>query len=292
MAKITFSAKEFLADIKSGMTDSALMEKYGLSEQGLRSVFKRLVDEGVLKQLEGAHRGTVVEKETSDSVEGPQSTTVPEEPTPEPEKKPALALIRAQASRFKEFLRTRKQYIAVASIGILIIVVVLLQPNRLDNTVTESLMNASAGGHVGVLEELLDKGADINAKGRYGITALMLSSERGHVGVVQLLLAKGADVSAKDDLGVTALMHASDKGHVDAAELLLDKGADVNAKDKDGGTALMQASFAGHVDVVNLLLANGADINAKDKDGKTALMAASSKWHQELVNLLKAYGAK
>jgi len=50
MAKRTFSAKEILTDIKTGMDDSALMEKYGLSEKGLQSLCKKFTDAGVLKQ--------------------------------------------------------------------------------------------------------------------------------------------------------------------------------------------------------------------------------------------------
>jgi hypothetical protein len=48
----TVSAKEILADIKRGMDDSALMEKYQLSEKGLQSVFIRLVDLGAVTQEE------------------------------------------------------------------------------------------------------------------------------------------------------------------------------------------------------------------------------------------------
>ncbi|MGO9572380.1 MAG: PilZ domain-containing protein [Desulfomonilaceae bacterium] len=43
MAKRTVSAKEILTDIKTGMDNSALMQKYGLSEKGLQSLFKKLV---------------------------------------------------------------------------------------------------------------------------------------------------------------------------------------------------------------------------------------------------------
>ncbi len=52
MAKITVSAKEILADIKAGMDDTALMKRCGFSDNGLQSIFKNLVDAGVLKQSE------------------------------------------------------------------------------------------------------------------------------------------------------------------------------------------------------------------------------------------------
>jgi hypothetical protein len=49
MAKRTVDAKEILDDIKAGMDSTALMEKYQLSKKGLQSLFKKLMDAGVLK---------------------------------------------------------------------------------------------------------------------------------------------------------------------------------------------------------------------------------------------------
>ena len=48
MAKISASAKKIVADVKAGMDDSAFMEKYQLSDNGLRCVIKKLLDSGVL----------------------------------------------------------------------------------------------------------------------------------------------------------------------------------------------------------------------------------------------------
>ena len=70
---------------------------------------------------------------------------------------------------------------------------------------------------------------------------------------MQNLLDKGADVNAKSIGGLTVLMHASLKGHHDAVKLLLDKGSDVNATAAEGLTALMMASKKGHSEVVKLL---------------------------------------
>ncbi|MGO9568471.1 MAG: hypothetical protein ACLP5H_13105 [Desulfomonilaceae bacterium] len=53
MAKTTVNAREILADIKLGMDNTALMEKYQLSEKGLQSLFKKLTDAGVLKPKQG-----------------------------------------------------------------------------------------------------------------------------------------------------------------------------------------------------------------------------------------------
>ena len=62
MAKRTMNAKEFLADIKGGMDDAGLMEKYRLSGDLLQSVFEKLVDMGLLKRRDLEKRTLMSEK--------------------------------------------------------------------------------------------------------------------------------------------------------------------------------------------------------------------------------------
>jgi hypothetical protein len=52
MKKVKVEAKQVLADINSGMTDVALMEKYRLSALGLKSLFRKLGDMGLIRQLD------------------------------------------------------------------------------------------------------------------------------------------------------------------------------------------------------------------------------------------------
>jgi ankyrin repeat protein len=71
---------------------------------------------------------------------------------------------------------------------------------------------------------LLDKGADVNAKFRYGTTALFKAAERGHLEVVKILLARGADVAVKDTFyGATAMTWAMQNNHIDIVNELLEK---------------------------------------------------------------------
>jgi len=79
-------------------------------------------------------------------------------------------------------------------------------------------------GDSATVTALLDKGADVNAKFRYGTTALFKAAERGHVEVVKILLARGADVTVKDTFyGQTAMSWAIQNDHADVVNAILDK---------------------------------------------------------------------
>ena len=52
MAKAQIKSKEVLQDIHSGVTDAELKQKYRLTDQGLKSLFKKLLDAGLIHQVE------------------------------------------------------------------------------------------------------------------------------------------------------------------------------------------------------------------------------------------------
>ncbi|MGO8673941.1 MAG: ankyrin repeat domain-containing protein [Capsulimonadaceae bacterium] len=73
------------------------------------------------------------------------------------------------------------------------------------------------------------------------------------VGLVQSLLNGGANVNARDPDGTTALMLAARSGLADVTHMLLLSGADASLKDLAGNTALQQAVTSGASQVVSLL---------------------------------------
>lgn len=70
------------------------------------------------------------------------------------------------------------------------------------------------------LEDLLKRGADVNARNNYGDTALMRACWDRSGAAVEMLIEHGADVNAKDKEGRTALQWARIKGRTDLAQLL------------------------------------------------------------------------
>ncbi|CAG8228611.1 unnamed protein product [Penicillium salamii] len=154
------------------------------------------------------------------------------------------------------------------------------------------LYYASFNGLVAPVNELIAKGADVNAQGgRYG-NALQAALAEGHQEIVKILLNKGADVNAEGGEYGNALQAASVEGSQEIVTLLLDKGANVNAKGGRYGYALQAASAEGHQRTVTQLLDKGADVNAQGGEYVNALHAASYKSHQEIITLLLDKGAE
>ena len=156
----------------------------------------------------------------------------------------------------------------------------------------QELINSVRERNLNKVEDLIDKGADINAMDNNGNTGLILVSWLGYKEIVELLINKGANINIKNNDGWTALILASWNNHKEIVELLIKNGADVNAKDVCNDTALMFASKEGHKEIVELLIKNGADVNAKDKRENTAQIWAYENGHAEIVELLKKHGAK
>ena len=91
----------------------------------------------------------------------------------------------------------------------------------------DQLFEAVRKGDAAAVTAALDKGADVNAKFRYGATALFKAAERGHADVVKILLDRGADVTVKDTFyNATAMTWALDGKHVAVVKLLLQKSAE------------------------------------------------------------------
>jgi ankyrin repeat protein len=76
--------------------------------------------------------------------------------------------------------------------------------------------------------------------------------------VMEFLLKRGLNVNARNEQGETALILAAWYGRGDLVELLLKKGADPNLKTRKKLSALKIASENGHQGIVEKLLAYGA----------------------------------
>ncbi|NXT00609.1 RN5A ribonuclease, partial [Jacana jacana] len=144
--------------------------------------------------------------------------------------------------------------------------------------------------------ELLEKGADVNAKADSGWTPLQSAVQADDECLVQLLLDKGACPHARKDNGGTAFIEAAAVGNLNILNLLLDFVVDINDHDYNGFTAFMEAAWYGKEETLRLLYSKGADVNLRravseekmklHKGGATALMDACSERYLSVVKTL------
>ena len=106
------------------------------------------------------------------------------------------------------------------------------------------------------------------------------------------LLDAGAEVNARDEYGQTGLMNAARDGRTAVARLLVGRGADLDVAAKYGLTALMLAVLRSHIEIVRILVDAGADLDARGTGapgfhGKTALDLARELESIALIEILR-----
>lgn len=163
-----------------------------------------------------------------------------------------------------------------------------------------------------MLRILLEAGADVNTKGRFGATPLMLAFNRlkddnGALETANLLLQNGADIDAKtksgtpvlwwDDGNYPYLQIPSDhlsvglgtvrSGLLQEIEAWAHHSSPLSNADMD----LMIAAFWGMPRDIEAALSNGASVNAQGKYGYTPLILAARYNESDVVHLLLARGA-
>jgi hypothetical protein len=98
-------------------------------------------------------------------------------------------------------------------------------------------MLAAFNGDIAAAQALLNRGADVNARDKNGMTALMWTAPE----VAPLLLQSNADVRVRDRFGRTALSFAAHLGDAASVQALLDRNLDANDRDNLGRTPLLYA---------------------------------------------------
>jgi hypothetical protein len=147
-----------------------------------------------------------------------------------------------------------------------------------------ALMAVARTGSVDAAEALLDHHATVDAREKWGgQTALMWASARRHPEMMQLLISRGADVNARsidrdyqrhvtaegrpkslDSGGFTPLLYAARENCV----------ACVDLPDPDGVSPLLVAILNANWDLAKQLIAAGADVNQWDIYGEAPLLTA------------------
>ncbi len=86
----------------------------------------------------------------------------------------------------------------------------------------EELREAARRGDLEKARALLDAGVAVDAKNRYGATALFFAADKGHLPLILLLIERGASTEVSDTFyGMTPLARAIEGGHEESAIFLL-----------------------------------------------------------------------
>jgi len=169
----------------------------------------------------------------------------------------------------------------------------------------ETLLHWAAGkGFTKVIEALVAKGADVNARTEslsrtdQRKTPLHVAAYEGHAESVKVLVANGADVHAVDKGKNTPLLsatgnHREKPGKFEIVKLLVERGANVNAVENCDRSALYNVANNNELEILEYLISKGADVNMRNRcsSGETPLHAAAKDGDMDVAKLLIANGA-
>lgn len=193
--------------------------------------------------------------------------------------------------------------VSLFALPILVSIPILLSPAFRQLRAERAELNASVidaveAGDFNRLQQLIQRGASLNAKTRSGITALSLAVIRGETQIARYLIERGATLDARDKSGDPmspghGVIHwAAIYGRTEILEMLLDRGFAPDTRDKNGTTLLMMAAENGHMETVELLLKRGANPSTHNLLGETPLSCAQKSNKEAVMNLIRQAGGQ
>ncbi|MDH3658496.1 MAG: ankyrin repeat domain-containing protein [Alphaproteobacteria bacterium] len=146
-------------------------------------------------------------------------------------------------------------------------------PSPSDVESYRGLHRAAHDGDFGAIRELVDQGADLEARDRAGRTPLHVAAFASNDDAVRALVEAGADLNALEHRAYDIVTIAAVANDLEMVDLSLSLGADPgNVTSPYDGTALIAAAHLGHHQVVKRLIEGGAPLDHVNNLNWTALI--------------------
>src|SRR5262245_31249791 len=163
--------------------------------------------------------------------------------------------------------------------GCLVVTITIAAFAQGTQAANEALWDAARAGDTARINAALAKGADVNAKSRYDVTALFFAASSGRLDAVKLLVSRGADVNAQDTFyHASAADMALGNGHTDVTVFLIQSGAAADgalaAGVQTNNEAVVRAAVAGKVTRQGLQAALGM-AGAMKREGLAPIIKAA-----------------
>uniref|UniRef100_A0A8C5KFT1 Notch 2 n=1 Tax=Jaculus jaculus TaxID=51337 RepID=A0A8C5KFT1_JACJA len=162
--------------------------------------------------------------------------------------------------------------------------------NAQDNMGRCPLHAAVAADAQGVFQILIrNRVTDLDARMNDGTTPLILAARLAVEGMVAELINCQADVNAVDDHGKSALHWAAAVNNVEATLVLLKNGANRDMQDNKEETPLFLAAREGSYEAAKILLDHFANRDITDHMDRLPRDVARDRMHHDIVRLLDEY---
>ncbi|KAH7177288.1 ankyrin repeat-containing domain protein [Fusarium sp. MPI-SDFR-AT-0072] len=159
----------------------------------------------------------------------------------------------------------------------------------LDKAITP-LIQAIAEGDLDIVKLLIENKATVDKReappdAGWSRTPMHVAVDWNRPEIVQYLLEKGADPDARDSDGIPVIGAAISGGHSSVVQWLVDANADVNVTYYNNKLTPLHEACP-HPEIVRLLLQHGADINKVNEDSRSALNFSISANNLATVQIL------
>jgi ankyrin repeat protein len=168
-----------------------------------------------------------------------------------------------------------------------------LDERYLQNEDEKALMVYCEEGMVKEVQQLIQKGVNLNTREPFGLTPLHVACLKNHVAIVKVLLeSKQVNIDAQDLQGCTPLIFSAFWDRHEAASLLIKYNASQNLQSEGGTTAAMAASQRNSRSVLEILANSDANLQIQDKSGSNCFDHAYYLKHRDIEEFLFGWGVE